>query len=111
VDRGTRRNPGLAELEARAAELERRLAGVTAPLRQYAGSGGDDDPALAVPRSHRPAAVEVRLIGPAEVLDAAAAHLAALHGDAWQQPGARMPSRYDGGGELLRGTLIIPVPR
>jgi hypothetical protein len=68
--------------------------------------------AVALPRpgSYKPAVVQVRLIGPPEAIAAAAAHLAELHGDAWQ-PGTRKASRYDGGDQLLRGTLIVPVPR
>lgn len=73
----------------------------------------DETPAeLALPRpgGYGPGVVQVRLVGPPAVIAAAAAHLAELHGAAWQ-PGTRKPSRHEGGDQLLYGTLIVPVPR
>jgi hypothetical protein len=52
----------------------------------------------------------VQLVGPPDVIAAAAAHLAELHGDAWQ-PRTRKASRNEGGDQLMYGTLIVPVPR
>jgi hypothetical protein len=65
---------------------------------------------LPVPGAQVPGVVQVRLVGPPAVIEAASVHLAELHGEAWQ-PGGRRPSRYEGGELLLRGTLIVPVPR
>lgn len=62
------------------------------------------------PGSLRPGVVNVRLVCPPEVMDAALAHLADLHGDAWQ-PSTRKPSRHGDGQVLQYGTLIVPVER
>ncbi len=59
--------------------------------------------------SHRPGVAQVRIIGPAAVVDAAAASLADLYGDLWQ-PGGRGPSRKSPTDVLMYGTLVVPVP-
>jgi hypothetical protein len=62
------------------------------------------------PGSHKPGVVQVRLIGPPDVIDAALTLLSDLLGDAWQ-PSTRKPGRHSGGDHLQYGTLIVPVPR
>ncbi len=57
----------------------------------------------------RPGVASVRIIGPAAVVEAAAASLAANYGDLWQ-PGGGGPSRKSATDVLLYGTLIVPVP-
>ena len=71
-----------------------------------------DDSSLALPATggYKPGVAQVRLVGPPEVIEAAAAHLAELHGEAWQ-PSTRKSSRYEGGDKILYGTLIVPLPR
>lgn len=59
---------------------------------------------------YRPGVVMVRLVGPAETIDAALRLLADLCGDAWQSS-TRKPGRHAGGDELQYGTLVVPVPR
>lgn len=71
---------------------------------------GDADLVLPSPGAYKPAVVQVRLVGPPEAVAAASAHLAELHGEAWQ-PGTRKGSRHEGGDQLMYGTLIVPVPR
>jgi hypothetical protein len=66
-------------------------------------------PAIPAPGQVRPGVIQVRLIGQPDVITAASAHLADLHGDAWT-PSTRKPGRHEGGDVLLYGTLIVPVP-
>lgn len=66
-------------------------------------------PAVPVPSLPRPGVANIRIDGPAEVIDAALVVLEAAHGDAWQ-PSTRKPSRYAGGGQVQYGTLIVPLP-
>ena len=68
-----------------------------------------DQPIIPAPGSHRPGAVNVRLVCPPDVMAAALASLSDFHGDAWQ-PSARKPSRSSDGHLLQYGTLIVPVP-
>jgi hypothetical protein len=67
------------------------------------------DPVVPAAGTHRPAAVNVRLVCSPKVMDAALTALADLLGDAWQS-GTRKPSRHEGGDVLVYGTLIVPVP-
>lgn len=67
-------------------------------------------PVVPSPGSYKPGVVNVRLVCPPEVMDAALALLGDLLGDAWQ-PSTRKPGRHAGGDELQYGTLIVPVPR
>lgn len=68
------------------------------------------EPAVSRPGGYRPGVASVRLAGPPAVIDAAAALLADVMGDAWQ-PATRKPGRHAGGDHLLYGTLIVPVER
>lgn len=68
-----------------------------------------DQPVIPAPGSHRPGAVNVRLVCSPDVMAAALASLSGFYGDAWQ-PSARKPSRSGGGDLLQYGTLIVPVP-
>ena len=67
-------------------------------------------PAIPSPGTYKPGVVNVRLVCPPEVMDAALALLADLLGEAWQ-PSTRKPGRHAGGDELQYGTLIVPVSR
>jgi hypothetical protein len=60
--------------------------------------------------AYRPGVVNVRLVCPPDVMDAALSLLSDLLGDAWQ-PSTRKPGRHAGGDHLQYGTLIVPVPR
>lgn len=73
-------------------------------------SADEAPPIIAPPGSFRPGAVNVRLVCPPEVMDAALASLAGFYGDAWK-PGARAPGRSSDGHLMQTGTLIVPVPR
>ena len=66
------------------------------------------DPVVPTPGSHRPGVVNVRLVGPADVVDAAIASLGDFYGELWQ-PGTRKPSRTSSE-VLVYGTLIVAVP-
>lgn len=57
----------------------------------------------------RPGIVQVRLVGPPEVLDVAGEYLAEELGDSWQ-PSTRKPGRHAGGDHLQYGTLIVALP-
>jgi hypothetical protein len=59
--------------------------------------------------SYQPAAVQVRLIGPPDVIDAALTLLGDLAGRAWQ-PSTRKPARSSSE-HIQYATLIVPVPR
>lgn len=66
------------------------------------------EPIMPAPGSYRPGVVNVRLIGPADVVDAASASLDDFYGRMWQ-PGTRKPSRTSSE-VLVYGTLVVPVP-
>ena len=66
-------------------------------------------PVIPAAGSHRPGAVNVRLVCPPDVMAAAMASLSGFYGDAWQ-PSTRKPSRDSDGHVLQYGTLIVPVP-
>jgi hypothetical protein len=102
----------VSDLRKRAADLEDRLFNAANDLRALGGPAGETpaEVTLTRPGSYKPGVVQVRLIGPPEVVTVAGAHLAELHGDAWR-PSTRKPSRYDGADLVLHGTLIVPVPR
>jgi hypothetical protein len=68
-----------------------------------------DQPIVPAPGSHRPRAVNVRLVCPPGVPSSCKASLADFYGQAWQ-PSARKPSRSSDGDLLQYGTLIVPVP-
>jgi hypothetical protein len=65
-------------------------------------------PIIPASGSHRPGVVNVRLVAPADVLDAAVASLSDFYGGFWQ-PGTRKPSRTSDE-VLIYGTLIVAVP-
>ncbi len=67
------------------------------------------DPIIPTPGSHRPGVVNLRLIGPADVVAAASASLSDFYGGFWQ-PGAAGPSRKNPDDVLMYGTLIVAVP-
>ncbi len=69
---------------------------------------GQDQPVIPAAGSHKPGAVNVRLVCPPDVMAAAMASLSDFYGDAWQ-PSARKPSRDSEGRVLQYGTLIVPV--
>ncbi|MEV4212517.1 hypothetical protein [Micromonospora sp. NPDC049662] len=71
----------------------------------------DSETALIIPTagSFRPGAVNVRLVCPPEVMDAALASLADFYGDAWK-PSTREPAPSSDGHLMRTGTLIVPVP-
>jgi hypothetical protein len=72
--------------------------------------GGDEAmPIIPAAGSHRPGAVNVRLVALPEVMAAALASLTDFYGDAWQ-PSRREPARSSDGHLLLTGTLIVAVP-
>jgi len=56
----------------------------------------------------KPGVVNVRLIGPPGVIDAALYLLNELLGDAWH-PATRKPGRHAGGDELQYGTMIVLI--
>jgi hypothetical protein len=64
---------------------------------------------IPAPGSFQPASVQVRLIGPPDVIDAALVLLADLAGRAWQ-PSTRKPARSSSE-HIQYATLIVPVPR
>ncbi len=64
--------------------------------------------APAAPGSHRPGVANLRIIAPADVVDAAARSLADFYGGHWQ-PSTRKPARGSDD-TILYGTLIVPVP-
>lgn len=66
-------------------------------------------PIIPAAGSHRPAVVQVRLIAPADAIDAAAVSLADFYGGLWQ-PGSRGPSRRNPNDVILYGTVIVAVP-
>ncbi len=67
------------------------------------------DPIIPAPGSHRPGVAQVRLIGPADVVEAACASLADFYGGLWQR-GSGGPSRKNPDDLLVYGTLVVPVP-
>jgi hypothetical protein len=67
-------------------------------------------PAIPPRGAYRPGVVNVRLVCPPDVMDAALSLLGDLLGDAWQ-PSTRKPGRRGGRDHLQYGTLIVPVPR
>jgi hypothetical protein len=66
-------------------------------------------PVIPATGSHRPGAVNVRIVCAPDVMAAAMASLSGFYGDAWQ-PSARKPSRNSDGHLLQYGTLTVPVP-
>ena len=66
------------------------------------------EPIIPTPGTHRPGVANIRIVAPADVVDATIASLADFYGGFWQ-PGTRKPSRTSSD-VLVYGTLIVPVP-